>query len=147
MSHVSHETAKRLQDAGFPQPVPLSLKFGQFIWVIEDCDGIVTEPELAAIFEDKENSFCVTESGAVIHLVDLLKWIFAPTAEDILLQLPDGHALTRANQSMFICMKGEPVIGENGCHNNAAEAAAIDWFDTKGIESRWDWTHKKLQAL
>lgn len=82
MSHVSHETAKRLQDAGFPQPTP---QVGQY-WYTKS--GILLwlqyMDELSAFFSDVGNSH---SREWYLEMFDNL--IFAPTAEDILRELSD----------------------------------------------------------
>lgn len=127
---VTFETAERLKEAGFPQPEFMP---GQFWYVAPDCLEIIIR------IHNDENEV----EASAFHNTDFPhdephpdQWIFAPTATDILEQLPDEHALTRCNQDMFICMVGKPGLGADGCQINSAEAAAIDWFEFKGIETR-----------
>ena len=128
MQHATFDTAKRLKEAGFPQPSP---EFGQVWWHPE------SETNAVLINSDRSDGRCLFMDAEGFRLfMKLEDLIFAPTDADILLQMPDGHALTRVNQDMFICIEGEPLMGTDGCEYDVAEAAAIDWFEWKGIETR-----------
>lgn len=97
MHIVSFETAKRLANAGFPKPAP---DYGQTWYTHYGCPGSVT---------------------------DLSKWsdngeVFAPTATDILRELPNWSICYTA--SGWACFFDDFIIE----HSNPAEAAARAWF-------------------
>jgi len=107
---LSFKTAKRLKKAGFQQP---DLELGQ-IWY-DDFGG----PRVS-IREQKSGDWLVF-NGALY---------FAPTATDILKQLPEGILLHRNHNDGFTV--SEPLWGETGLqaesHPNADEACALAWL-------------------
>lgn len=121
---VSFETAKRLKEAGFPQP---EFEFGQ-LWHTDgdrDCAFVGTMP-----FVRMKQDY----AGSII---------FLPTATDILLEL---QAVSDPNRWWaLIPLSGDPkwewvlqLWGENNnaCianffNKNAAEAAAAAWLNMK----------------
>ena len=77
MSHVTPETARRLEAAGFPQP---KIQFGQ-IWYENVGLGI---PKL--IIGESSRGVRVADSGGGASTVALGAMTFSPTATDILKQ-------------------------------------------------------------
>ena len=132
---VSFETARRLKEAGFPQPEP---EAGQF-WYIDKL-GILGEKyppyivNFAGVYDIYFSSVGVPYSERA-HVGNRLKkemfkqaGIFAPTATDILMELPSKWSLRHYD------LEGEPVFScaarGNDLYMNAnpAEAAAFVWL-------------------
>lgn len=122
---VNFETAIALKEAGFPQPEP---KFGQFwydagagIWVVGESGPLVmrslsSRAEMA--LED------VDENAAV----------FAPTAIEILEQLPELYAIYRWDTIGGWCIDiGEPreATGTPFSAKDAPQAAAKAYLELK----------------
>lgn len=123
MDIVSFETAKRLKEAGFPQPQPA---FGQ-AWY---ADAVTVFIVVEVFIHPLAHYAWIIERGGEVDTVDhnvFENMTFAPTAPDILLELSDGIALHRVNDNMFYCGK-ELLPGFTPCLKNAAEAAAHYWL-------------------
>ena len=114
MSIMTFDTARRLKEAGFPQPQPA---FGQ-IWYDKGGRHLsmhdIKEPdELARHFREKG-------------------FAFAPTATDILFALGSDVYLTRSYRGGFDVYLTFRNL-EDGCpdatHENAAEACAAAWLE------------------
>ncbi len=119
---VSFETARRLKEAGFPQPEP---EVGQ-VWV--EPEGIAY---VIALIRDTEfwgRYMNHVDRIDECDISEIKNDAFCPTATDILLDMPDGYRLTRVNRGMFLCTEEEPLLGTDGCKVNPAEAAALAWF-------------------
>lgn len=120
---VSFETAKRLRDAGFPQP---NVERGQSWYNREGSLQIIAHDPTYP----KEFNSLIREHA----------WIFAPTATDILRSLP-GYNLAFATENGWHCffMSIDGVIyAENSHKDNPAEAAAIAYLEMKKNESEND---------
>lgn len=114
---VSFETAKKLEIAGFERPMP---KIGQF-WYIAN-------GELRLVAGSRDGEFIVNGSfdgrwRELVFDVTFENWIYAPTATDLLEQLPDckmwnykGFWYFENQKSLFIT---NVFVNEN-----AAEAVA-----------------------
>jgi hypothetical protein len=124
MIHAIPETAKRLADAGFPQPTP---KRGQvwysrsghesYIIILDECgdSGIcdLSEHPGGRVWADQSMN-----SGQV----------FAPSATDILQHLP-GWNLCYTTQLGWQCWWDDEIIDPKiFSHSNPVEAAAQAWF-------------------
>lgn len=110
MDIVTFETAKRLKDAGFPQPAPA---FGQFWYDDRGVLFFVVES-----FDENPIPFngiwVIEKAGEVIHVnrgVFSESLIYAPSATDI-----------------WICVSPEQ---KEFIHDNPAEAAALAWLGIK----------------
>lgn len=122
---VSFEIAKRLKDAGFPQPKPA---FGQ-AWY----DGISGTIFLVVeTFDDNPEPFngiwIIEKGGDIQHAErDMFDgFLYAPTITDILRELPG--ACLRWNGSEFLCKyRGESYS------ENSAEATAKMWIVIKKV--------------
>lgn len=126
--HVSFEAAKRLADAGFSQPVP---KRGQ-VWFFKNGVGMVVT--CGGDLLDAELCDYVTASGTLYisrHLND--GEIFAPTATDILENLP-GYAVAlivdnfNGGKRQWCCWKVHTPALCFEHPTNPAEAAALAWI-------------------
>lgn len=127
---VTLETAKRLKQAGFPQPEP---KVGQF-WY----DGMFQRLSIASHRMGKDQHLYLTPINAVdwshyfeavVMLDDKNDWpIFAPTATDILREMP-GAILVLENYGsqgkVWEVWKNGGLIADL---ENPAEAAAFAWL-------------------
>lgn len=83
MDIVTFETAKRLKDAGFPQPEPERGQAWYFDSNEEDLPGVVVDVA--------ERRFMLVFGGTdpvEVRKSDRDHWLFAPTATDIMRQLP-----------------------------------------------------------
>lgn len=109
---VSFETAKRLKAAGFPQP---DLGAGQ-VWREERYMHIVVGEDEYGV------SVCFqSANGAWIEVNETLEGlVFAPTATDILLEMPDTPFRYSKKYKAFVCGAHE--------HDKPAEAAASAWL-------------------
>lgn len=123
---VDFETAKELRDAGFPQPEP---KFPQQWYLIQDKDGRITNPELSVFFDD-ENPYFVTDNGKVIYLSDVIVMTYAPTALEIIEQMPgrwihrDSDGLWHVTWTVTQYYQDERI---DACPHEAAAMAYIAW--------------------
>lgn len=97
---VTFETAKKLKEAGFPQP---SLEDGQF-WY--------SSKEQVICFGHTVDNWCETDYDVSA---------FAPTATDILRQIPGANL--KWNGSTFVCKYRGKVDD-----TNPAECAAKMWL-------------------
>ena len=115
---VTFATAQRLKDAGFPQPKPESGQYwyhphGQLYWI-----------------QSVEGEFCTVHAPNVSRqsgwIVDTEGWIFAPTATDILREMPE-HDLTfwHPQQTYYV---EDTRNGIQWTNNNPAEAAALAYL-------------------
>lgn len=120
---VSFETAKRLKEAGFPQPEFAKLQ----LWY--------NERNIVSIaWANHGNNFDIIQVATPIRVSRdwfYQNMVFAPSATDILLFMPDDTMLYRANLNMFLCWTRKdrlPMIGDGICMDNPAEACAIAWL-------------------
>jgi len=112
-NHVSFETAKRLEAAGFPKPKP---EFGQ-AWYDEDgayVIGSVSGKLICGSWQDGDSFSDASMDGD----------IFAPTVIDILQEL-DGY-VTDGETCYFVNAANELV--NEYLPKNPAEAAAAAWL-------------------
>lgn len=119
MQHVTIETARRLKDAGFPQPVP---QRGQVWYNNSGREYVITLSDNLGMCD------YVTPSG---HL-----WlgrglndgeVYAPTATDILQHLP-GWCLYFEDWIWICSLKEDEFILAEYRNSNPAEAAAEAFF-------------------
>ena len=117
---VSFETARRLKEAGFPQPEP---EFGQLWHELQDqCYvlGYSAEGLISGFWNGGE-------SFEDANVQSMLADVFAPTATDILEQLP--HNFCIRGKSVFSLEPGDAYnIGRQFYADNPAEAAALSWL-------------------
>ena len=127
---VSFGTARRLKEAGFKQPEP---EAGQF-WY----DGIFQRLSVV-VFEIGLDSVAFL---APLNAVDWRHYfsakgldisgggytlpVFAPTATDILEQLPDNFCIR--GKSVFSLEPGPYNVGQQFYADTPAEAAALAWL-------------------
>jgi len=118
---VSFETASRLKAAGFPQPEPEAGQVwyeGQKAYVL----GKIEQRQLHGVYLDGE---CFEACDINAMRDD----IFAPTATDILAQLPSAANISKPfNAELWLCVYGENEDNWTES-NNPAEAAALAWFE------------------
>lgn len=118
MSAVSFETAKRLKEAGFPQP---DYEFGQ-LWYSED---------------ERQQAFVGTGQMELLRQHYVGKMVFAPTATDILEQLGEYWTLRKRGAGNWIVAEQshEERMVSHKIHASPHEAAALAWLnlnETKG---------------
>ena len=145
MDIVSFETAKRLKDAGFPQP---DSGFPHVWYAISDFLG--ADGKLHETFGTVISMLGYMAMEYVVPLAfnesveigngKYKEFFYAPSATDILKQLPDGIALYRVNQDMFYCGKTVPLPGFTPCLYSAAESAAHYWIAMYGNETEFKMT-------
>ncbi len=120
---VRFETAKRLKEAGFPQPEP---ERGQ-VWYTEYRKTYI-------ILSGDKTIHGHIESWGVMEVINILRIYgraFAPTATDILLQMPDGYGLFKFSGNLFVCTDSQVLKVDNPyvISDNPAEAAAAAWLE------------------
>jgi hypothetical protein len=129
MDIVSFETAKRLKEAGFPQPTPAP---GQF-WHEGNEGGFFV---IGRVYDDKMTGCYVESERTPQHLVFERatmngKEIFATTATDILRQMPGVYLCAndanvwRAEWAGVSCYDNTPPIAVG---ENPEEVAAAAWL-------------------
>lgn len=111
MNHVTAETARKLQEAGFPQPIAT---FGQ-IWHYRETE------------KHPWRQLVITQNQYLPPVC-----LFAPTATDILRELP---GLSVYYSGLELWNTNNPFEGSFDCDfpplNNPAEAAARFWLAVK----------------
>lgn len=110
---VSFETAKRLKEAGFPQPKEREVCTGNF-WYDVDGDLICY-------------GHTVDEWGEMAYYNHEH---FAPVATDILIELGDYHL--EYFEGKFTCIHKSKLVDTEFEHENAAEACALAWLNKYG---------------
>ena len=133
---TTFETSQRLKAAGFPQPVPA---FGH-LWYIFDKQFNKAKFEPAIVvgvhnaIQDKEFSV-IYKSGSCreYDFDDLSNFYFAPTAADILKELPTKTLLFLSDTWHCGIQHGEILRNEFGWQHiamsdNSAEAAALAYL-------------------
>lgn len=119
MSHVTHDTANRLEAAGFKQP---EFGAGQH-WYGDELIFVLSYGGSNPEFRAYGDNFSWRDE-------DELK-VFAPTATDILKDLP-GHTIHyKAKDSMGVVWSYEPD-DLMFSHKSPAEAAALAYLAQKG---------------
>lgn len=131
---VTFETAVRLKEAGFPQPVP---DFGQ-TWLAEK-ETIILGGKSKAF---PTRRLCVSDGSSDLVFTD--EWIsenmvFAPTATDILAELPDFFYIRKGtyngNPIFTIFEERMPdvpsMLVSKWVDHNPHEAAALPYLETK----------------
>jgi len=107
MNTVTFETAKRLKEAGFPQPEP---EFGQ-VWY--------------------------SPNGAIrVIYIKTYDLVFAPSATDILKEIPFFGSLSfevYETRFEFRVWEGLKLIAKN---ENPHEAAALAWLSIQEIQKK-----------
>ena len=121
---VTFETAKRLADAGFPQPLP---QRGQ-VWFLEGGMPLVVTSKSDAI----DMHLCDYVVGGSMYIYRYLNdgEVFAQTATDILQHLP-GWNLSKIEDGWRAWFGIFPKKGYSPgvfTNENPAEAAAEAWF-------------------
>ena len=123
---VDFQTAKELRDAGFPQPEPALL---QQWYLVEERSGKVDVPVLSIFFADT-SSYFVTIAGKVVWYSDAFDAVYAPTALDIIAQMPgrwlwrDSDGLWHVTWTVTQYYKDERI---DACPHEAAAMAYIAW--------------------
>lgn len=125
MTHVTPETARRLEDAGFPQPEKsggsLWYDTSDFLIVLSTGASGAHPGQILAMSPGDGITFVTVQS-------EMTDWAFAPSATDIMQHLP-GWYLTFSNGE-FVCLSfdGEGNAPHTFNHKSPAEAAAKAWF-------------------
>lgn len=120
---ISYETAKRLKQAGFPQPEPA---FGQVWYELHVSRYVIssTNNGISGGWEDGE-----TFEDAPFSSMNAD--IFAPTATDILKELWFRFELTYAAHGKFFIKEWKDLIDKPAIiqqSDDPAEAAALAWL-------------------
>lgn len=116
MDIVSFETAKKIKEAGFPQPHPGDFQF----WYVEDNKN---KWEVTVIVK------CGGIQEAILNVYG--SRIFAPTATDILRLLPgvylcvNDKSIWRAEWAGVSCYDNDPPLAKGEA---PAEVAAVAWL-------------------
>lgn len=118
MQHVSHQTAIALRDAGFPQPEPAP---GQY-WY--DLSG-----EIIQVLECHTDDIMILSKGNreiwISPSAFRRRFVFAPTAPDILRELGLGYGLyVSESGNTFVCRELSTIWTDE----NPAEACAKAWL-------------------
>ena len=130
MSHVSFETARKLQAAGFPQPQPAAGQVwyypsGMELYVLPDLDcDLNLKNEITSSIDE------VIEVGSLQFTNSL---VYAQTATDILEQLGSCYSLTYDFHCGFGCVKSSSgvvneIFSDDPPRDNPAEACAEAWL-------------------
>ena len=134
---VSFETAKRLKEAGFPQPEEFSVGDWWWAMIVRDEHSEFSYPYnerffLRACVEKGRLEVVVQTNGCGVSLEEDYCY-FAPTATDILVRLPDLTALYKWRHENVWCVdyqtQDPPLLtGTPHRHKNPAEACAEAWL-------------------
>lgn len=132
MNHTTFEKSKRLKEAGFPQPKPeagqvwFDLYGKPFVILNKSADR---NPYLKGRYD-----FAYFKSGAKFSDTKLSRGrIFAPTATDILREMPGYYHLYQPfNSEFWIC--DNATEDEWSESSNPAEAAALAYLQIKEHE-------------
>ncbi len=123
---VTFETAQRLKNAGFPQPMP---EAGQ-VWYANDVNMRVSIVHVSGRAVNHVN-----QGYMLIYNTPIREFktdcVFAPTATDILAQMPDGYSLVKFSGNLFVCTNDQlRIVAEFKyvLSDNPAEAAALAWL-------------------
>jgi len=109
MQVVTFETAKRLKEAGFPNPEILNNRF----WFITD----------------HEKPLFVEYSENILECIRMkFNPIFAPSATDILKELGSEWALKCTMFNIWVCYHSFNVEALKYANNSPAEACAAAWL-------------------
>jgi len=115
MNHVSHETAKRLRQAGF---LPVNAEFGQ-MWYDDQGSFLIAGLTSSGYSFSRPNEF-----GKKTNLNGC---VFAPTATDILKELQGEWVLQRWDGEWSVRLDSDDNP-QRFNHENPAEAAAMAWL-------------------
>jgi hypothetical protein len=123
MNTVTFETAKRLKEAGFPQPVP---KDGQFWYRPSGGIGYID-------IVDSDGEIYALLNGEVKGVKGFDSAIFAPAATDILKEIPFVSLSFEVYETRFEfrVWEGLKLIAK---HENPHEAAALAWLSIQEIQ-------------
>lgn len=118
MTHLSNPTAAALKAANFPQPAPAP---GQFWYNLNG--------DLCCVIYSKQDwSFKIRYINSPNRggWLEEGKFIYCPTAEDILRELPMSYCLSRGEASWF-CVDMSLSVYDNEAfeHESAPEACAL----------------------
>ena len=124
MNTVTFEIAKRLNEGGFPQPEP---EFGQFWYHNAGLQIAIMESNDAGGHIGKFIRFFGTVNGSLREKSFFSVSIFAPTATDILKEIPFVSLSFEVYETRFEfrVWEGLKLIAK---HENPHEAAAIAWL-------------------
>lgn len=126
MNHTTFEKSKRLKEAGFPQPEP---DFGKIYYDKE------SEQKIVVIAFDGEYVDCVYQNLTwVSYYIKISDLIFAPTATDILREMPGCYHLYHPFNSEFWICDNATNEDEWSESSNPAEAAALAYLQIKEHE-------------
>ena len=124
---VDFQTAKELRDAGFPQPEPALL---QQLYLVEERSGKVDVPALSVLFTDGSPYF-ITKKGLVVWLSDAFKAVYAPTALEIIEQMPHGTHIKQNPDSLWYVWFELPGFQRDfrhdTCPHKSAAMAYLAW--------------------
>lgn len=127
-NNVSFETAKKLKEAGFPQPEP---EVGQ-VWYDEDGNMVWIRGLRENSYSSRRTASFVGElkgggmSTCTAEEMAEAGWVFAPTATDILRELPFGRGLhfDAGFFSVRVLRLNDSELIVDSVHENPAEACA-----------------------
>ena len=138
---VTFETAKRLKEAGFPQPEP---ERGQ-VWYLPNSVPAYCYGKCAGDSGPFYLFMYSEEKGLEVYSRNLVKWSseineisFAPTATDIMWHLPSDYELyySERNEDFVLHIRDERNEISDFFHDqNPAEAAAAAWLEIQKQKS------------
>ena len=117
MNHVTSGTARKLEDAGFPQP---EMEWGQYWYSVNGHEILITgtSGRVAYGVDGSNHPYTALSPDALT---------FAPTATDILEELgQDCYLFYFAPE--WVCQPGIKQIGDFFSDGSSAEAAAKAYF-------------------
>lgn len=126
MNHVTFETALKLKEAGFPQPMP---EYGQS-WYHIGVDRPFMVIRVDGVIMAMGDAASLSEKYPLLR-TDVLpsKYAFAPTAIDILAELGWYYDISYNDISTQLWHVTTQNITKKR-HKNPAEAAAFVWLET-----------------
>lgn len=128
MTHVKSETAKRLAEAGFPQP-KLPQPGLVFYGNSNKRSCIVLDSDLCCSYKKNGDRYFV-EKYKIENLV------FAPTATDILAHLPGWYLTFSNGEWACLSFDDEGSAPDSFVNDNPAEACAEAWFFKQATQKK-----------
>lgn len=124
MDIVTFETAKRLKEAGFPQPI---VRFGQ-AWYMDDRRVVICIIRESGRIGFVDGIKIREATQAIISLFDM---VFAPTAADVFRLLPADTLVSRERGDLFAVLRDSRDM-EDGIvsvlNTSLSEALAFRWL-------------------
>lgn len=123
---VSYETAVRLKEAGFPQPTPEAGQVWYHGLLKKDAAVLIANFKTHDGSQPSSTLYFLNGSGSSIVTKVAEESIYAPTATDILRELPSYSLFFSSLTRQWVGAFDEMAITYN--EHNPAEAAAEAWL-------------------